>query len=197
MILFYSDNCGHCKMLLETIKRYNSNNLVKCVSIDMLRGLGKELPQIHSVPALMIMPSKKIIFGKQVFDYLLLPKSGFLLKSTPNTSQDNDSNKQNQQIDNSEPLSFSINSSKFSDNYAMLDDDNDVTNNGLFDQSYKWSSIDENIQLNNNVIQQDIGIETRNKKEPIDLNDIYAKRALEIEQSDLNINQLPPPNTTR
>ena len=48
MILFYSDNCGHCKMLLETIKRYNTNNIIKYVSIDMLKATGKNLNQIQT-----------------------------------------------------------------------------------------------------------------------------------------------------
>ena len=43
----------------------------------------------------------------------------------------------------------------------------------------------------------DISVETRTKKEPIDLNDLYSRRAMDLEQSDLNTNQLPPPNTTR
>lgn len=201
MILFYSDNCGHCKMLLETIKRYNATNMIKCVSIDVLNATGKKLPQIHSVPALMLMPDKKILFGKNVFDYLLLPKTGKLLQQTHNTNTTAEiSNQQqnNQQRVIDEPLSFSMNTSRFSDNFAMIEDDNNINNNGLYDQSYKWSSLNaednDNIQLES---LKDIGMETRTKKEPIDINDLYSRRALELEQNDLNTNQLPHPNITR
>lgn len=201
MILFYSDNCGHCKMLLETIKRYNATNMIKCVSIDVLNANGKKLPQIHSVPALMLMPDKKILFGKNVFDYLLLPKTGKLLQQTQNTNTTIDiSNQQqiNKQNPIDEPLSFSMNTSRFSDNFAMIEDDNNINNNGLYDQSYKWSSL--NAEDNDNTQNQslkDIGMETRTKKEPIDINDLYSRRALELEQNDLNTNQLPHPNITR
>ena len=198
MILFYSDNCGHCKMLLETIKRHNATNMIKCVSVDMLRGIGKELPQIHSVPALMIMPDRKLLFGKNVFDHLLLPKSGKLLQTQNKESNVIQNETINNQLSNEEPASFSMNSNKFSDNFAMIEDDNNINNNGLHDKSYNWSSInmqDEPINIESSI--KDIGIETRTKKEPIDINDLYARRALELEQSDLNINQLPHPNTTR
>ena len=199
MILFYSDNCGHCKMLLETIKRYNTNNIIKYVSIDMLKATGKNLNQIHSVPALMIMPEKKLIFGKNVFDYLLLPKSGKLLQQqTEKTSEKPNELQMNTQTSNDEPLSFSMNTSKFSDNFAMIEDDTNISNNGLYDQSYRWSSLnaEDDEKVNKQTIK-DIGIETRTRKEPIDINDLYARRALELEQNDLNINQLPHPNNTR
>ena len=198
MILFYSDNCGHCKMLLETIKRHNATNMIKCVSVDMLRGIGKELPQIHSVPALMIMPDRKLLFGKNVFDYLLLPKSGKLLQTQNKESNVIQNETINNQLSNEEPASFSMNSNKFSDNFAMIEDDTNISNNGLYDQSYRWSSLnaEDDDKVNKQTIK-DIGIETRTKKEPIDINDLYARRALELEQNDLNINQLPHPNNTR
>ena len=198
MILFYSDNCGHCKMLLETIKRYNTNNIIKYVSIDMLKATGKNLNQIHSVPALMIMPEKKLIFGKNVFDYLLLPKSGKLLQTQNKESNVIQNETINNQLSNEEPASFSMNSNKFSDNFAMIEDDTNISNNGLYDQSYRWSSLnaEDDDKVNKQTIK-DIGIETRTKKEPIDINDLYARRALELEQNDLNINQLPHPNNTR
>mgnify|MGYP003326794822 CR=1 FL=1 len=198
MILFYSDNCGHCKMLLETIKRYNTNNIIKYVSIDMLKATGKNLNQIHSVPALMIMPEKKLIFGKNVFDYLLLPKSGKLLQTQNKESNVIQNETINNQLSNEEPASFSMNSNKFSDNFAMIEDDTNISNNGLYDQSYRWSSLnaEDDDKVNKQTIK-DIGIETRTRKEPIDINDLYARRALELEQNDLNINQLPHPNNTR
>jgi hypothetical protein len=69
-------------MLKETISTYDSNNeLIKLVCIDVLRKKGQNIPsQIKSVPALFKIPNKEIIFGKDVFDYLLLPGSGILLK---------------------------------------------------------------------------------------------------------------------
>ena len=205
MILFYSDNCPHCKMLIETIKRYNAKNMIKCVSIDVLRANGKILPQIHSVPALLTLPEKELIFGKTVFDYLLLPKTGKLMQqsnSNNNNYQDNqNTSSQNSlkssQNDSDEPLSFSMNSNSFSDSFAMIEDDNDISQNGLNDRSYSWSSLNPNDMDSLRPEINDISVETRTKKEPLDLNDLYARRALELEQTDLNIKQLPLPNITR
>jgi hypothetical protein len=192
-------------MLIETIKRYNAKNIIKCISIDVLRANGKNLPQIHSVPALLTLPEKHLIFGKTVFDYLLLPKTGKLMQPTNSNNikyHDNqnaspsDSLKSSQN-DSDEPLSFSMNSNSFSDSFAMIEDDNDISQNGLNDRSYSWSSLNPNEMDSLKPEINDISVETRTKKEPLDLNDLYARRALELEQTDLNINQLPLPNITR
>lgn len=80
MILFYSLACKHCQMLLDSVGRMDSKGVVKRVCIDTLRhthpGLFK---QIQLVPALMLLPSRELIYGKQVFDYLLLPSRGKLV----------------------------------------------------------------------------------------------------------------------
>ena len=88
MILFYSVFCNHCKMLLEHIKRYDKEKVIKLVSIDDLRSRNINIEsKIHSVPAFMILPSKELLFGKSVFDYLLLPGRGILC-STQSTRLD-------------------------------------------------------------------------------------------------------------
>ena len=88
MILFYSVYCNHCKMLLEHIKRYDKEKVIKLVSIDDLRNKNINIEsKIHSVPAFMILPSKELLFGKSVFDHLLLPGRGILC-STQSTRLD-------------------------------------------------------------------------------------------------------------
>ena len=65
MILFYSVYCNHCKMLLDHIKRYDKEKIIKLVSIDDLRAknIGIE-SKIHSVPAFMMKEEK----SKSVLD---------------------------------------------------------------------------------------------------------------------------------
>ena len=64
MILFYSEYCEHCTILLDTVKRHDKNKKIKLVSIDYLRSINKNIDsRIHSVPALMFIPSKELIFG--------------------------------------------------------------------------------------------------------------------------------------
>jgi hypothetical protein len=187
-------------MLLETIKRYNAKS-IKCVSIDMLRAVGKNIPQIHSVPALVTLPNKNILFGKAVFDYLLLPKTGKLVSGQLPSEQGNPNNPNssgatNSGEDPSEPMSFSIGSS-FSDNFAMIEDITLTSDNGLNDRVYGWSSLNPDDMDKLKPELADISQETRTRKEPLDLNELNARRAIELEQNDLNTNQLPPPTTSR
>lgn len=37
MILFYSSNCSHSKMLLENVNRYDKNKTIKLVPIEELK----------------------------------------------------------------------------------------------------------------------------------------------------------------
>lgn len=139
MILFYSEFCQHCKILLETIKRHDKNNMIKMVSIDVLRSAKKPIdPKIHSVPALLIIDTKEYLFGKAVFDYLLLPNRGVLF-STQLSKDD----KKNEKIspptgEAGEPSAFSL-GSILSDNYASLDDSDQMRS----DTNYKWDLIDD------------------------------------------------------
>jgi len=79
MILFYSETCQHCSVLLDTIKRHDSKKTIKLVCIDTRINILKDI--IKNVPALMFLPTKEVIYGKAVFDYLLLPNRGYLFTS--------------------------------------------------------------------------------------------------------------------
>ena len=171
MILFYSIFCNHCKMLLEHIKRYDKEKTIKLVSIDDLRNKNMNIEsKIHSVPAFMILPSKELLFGKAVFDYLLLPGRGILC-TTQSTRIDR-TNSENTGSDSGgvngdniiplanvnaidgEPLAFTLNSSSFSDNFSIIEDETKELN----DKNYKWDFI-----TNDNNISD--GIPANNKDE--------------------------------
>jgi len=163
MILFYSVFCNHCKMLLEHIKRYDKEKVIKLVSIDDLRSQNINIEsKIHSVPAFMILPSKELLFGKAVFDHLLLPGRGILC-SSQNTRMDktgilgasgpggtigtadndviplNNTSSENE----SEPLAFTLNTASFSDRFSIIEDETKELN----DKNYNWDFItnDNNI----------------------------------------------------
>ena len=165
MILFYSVFCNHCKMLLEHIKRYDKEKIIKLVSIDDLRNKNINIEsKIHSVPAFMILPSKELLFGKSVFDHLLLPGRGILC-STQSTRLDKTGSGENDIIplantgngslgsssggsgsggDNEgEPLAFTLNTASFSDNFSIIEDETKELN----DKNYNWDFItnDNNI----------------------------------------------------
>jgi len=212
MILFYSDSCPHSKILIETIKRYNATEYVKFVSIDVLRAVGKNIPQIHSVPALILLPENHILFGKDVFDYLLLPRTGKLmnlqelkLKNSPqqnsngiNPGQQNNTNIPSTTVNEPAAFTFTGGSSGFSDSFSMIEADDSVTNFGLDDRTYGWASLDpsdmDKLKADDN---NGYSIETRPKKMEFNLDEYRSKRALDLEQNHLNTSQLLPPNTTR
>ena len=98
-ILFYSEHCNHCNMLLETLKTHDSQHIVKRISVDVMKSQNMKIdPLINRVPAMLIAHQKtsnKYIFGKEVFDYLLLPGQGILLNSNNNNNNNNSSSNGN------------------------------------------------------------------------------------------------------
>lgn len=179
-------------MLLDTIERMQAKSIT-LVSIDALRASGRPLPQqIHSVPALMIMPSKQLIFGKNVFDYLLLPGKGMLTSGMARPAQQDGSAPQ----EPGEPQAFTMNISNSSgDNFAFIEDDasNDHRN-------YTWTSIDDpavvalpsgSVEPANNTLQTG----TRVKKEMLDIEEFKARRAEDLNVV-INTNVAEPPITT-
>ena len=91
MFLFYSDHCKHCTMLLETLKSLDKNKQIKLVSMDYIKNNNLRFDQrITHVPALLIKETDRIIFGKELFDYLLLPGKGVLLIAKPTITNNNE-----------------------------------------------------------------------------------------------------------
>jgi hypothetical protein len=83
------------------------------------------------------------LYGKQVFDYLLLPNTGKLIiqhneESNAFKNINNSSiapNKLQNSIESDEPLGFSINLNGMSDRFSLIDDDSidDTGNNDSLD----------------------------------------------------------------
>jgi len=166
MILFYSETCQHCSVLLDTIKRHDSKKTIKLVCIDTKINILKET--IKNVPALMFLPTKEIIYGKAVFDYLLLPNRGYLF-----TSKSGRNNKEEvsslsspvpiveKKVDD-EPEAFSL-GSIYADNFSSIDENN-IANNKV----YNWDYIDnDNININiEREFKEKSGEKNSNKKLP-------------------------------
>jgi hypothetical protein len=92
----------------------------------------------------MFLPTKEVIYGKAVFDYLLLPNRGYLF-----TSKSGRNNKEgaspsslsspiplNEKIINDEPEAFSL-GSIYADNFSSIDENNIINN-----KVYNWDYID-------------------------------------------------------
>lgn len=183
MILFYSDYCQHCKILLETIKKHDKNNLIKLVSVDVLRSLKKPIdPKIHSVPALLFLNTKEYLFGKAVFDHLLLPNRGVLFagqlarddkKISKDTSAEiNNNNKQ----DIGEPMAFALGSIS-SESFSNIDDD---ANGLITDKNYNWDIIDNSQGETNKINIQSDNSSGEGKKKLPTMEEIMKQRANDI-----------------
>ena len=182
MILFFSVYCNHCKMLLEHIKRYDKDKIIKLVSVDDLRSKNIKIEiKIHSVPAFMILPSKELLFGKAVFDHLLLPGRG-ILTTTQNTRMDktgiggaaggNSSDTAENNIipltntseNDDGPLAFTLNATSFSDNFSIIEDETKELN----DKNYKWDFITNDNNISDgvkNINSDDLSTSTNIKNE--------------------------------
>lgn len=138
MLLFYSDQCSHCTMLIETLKTLDKQKLVKLISIDYLKSNQIIFDvRITHVPAMLLPDFNKIIFGKEVFDHLLLPGKGVLLKPTTTNSQS--------VLDLSEPSGLD---SFISQSYENIDENDNYLTGPV--------TIWENLDTQTNVIQPNI-----------------------------------------
>lgn len=167
MILFYSISCQHCSVLLDTIKRHDTKKTIKLVCIDYKINLIKN--KITNVPALMFLPSKEVIYGKAVFDYLLLPNRGYLFSN--NTTREKDKTPPSSinspiplntiQSDN-EPMSFSLGRIG-NDSFSDINDNDFNSINIDKNRNYVWELIDD--KNNNQIPIQNLADEYKTKSE--------------------------------
>jgi hypothetical protein len=128
-------------MLLDTIKRHDVQKTIRLLSVEALRAVGKLPSVIHSVPALMTPADKKVMFGKTVFDFLLLPGSGILLKSQESKSEASHGGIGS--IDG-EPSAFSLGSGSSDLFSPFAADDNAKVDDITFgDRLYTWTNFND------------------------------------------------------
>lgn len=158
MILFYSYSCQHCSILIDTIKKHDTKKTIKLVCVDKMIGDLKH--KITNVPALMFLPSKEVIYGKGVFDYLLLPNRGYLFtcNNTREKSNENEGTSinapvpLNKEIDPDEPSAFSL-GSILSENFSSITD-NDINSPNINEnKNYRWDFINNNNQSGTQEIE--------------------------------------------
>lgn len=197
MILIYSNQCKHCNILIETINKHDTNNIIKKISVDTLRINGYNIDSmIHSVPALVLLQKDKdeieqILYGKQVFDHLLLPNRGVLFTQDNNTrlnkvekdhlDKKNINNDDN--IINIDPMAFTLKTS-LSDNFSLIDEEAD---NLLTDKNYNWDLItnDNNITnmeavTNDTVLNPVSSVNDKNEKNLPSIEELLSKRQKDI-----------------
>ena len=197
MILIYSNQCKHCNILIETINKHDTNNIVKKISVDTLRINGYNIDSmIHSVPALVLLQKDKdeieqIMYGKQVFDHLLLPNRGVLFTQDNNTRLnkvekdhlDKNNINSDDNIINIDPMAFTLKTS-LSDNFSLIDEEAD---NLLTDKNYNWDLItnDNNITnmeavTNDTVLNPVSSVNDKNEKNLPSIEELLSKRQKDI-----------------
>lgn len=193
MILFYSNHCNASQMLMDQLERYEAKKHFKLINVEKALSKGMKLPpDVRVVPALMMLPSRKILIGKPLFDYLLLPNKGFIFtvnQTKTKESADNSSNKQT----NNEPIAFGIiNNYTSGDSFSYIEDSSGDINDQH--KQYSWSSLQENCTIQtpkeDNYKPEDTTKSTRKEKLP-DISVLQSERALDI-QNHLNNIALPP-----
>jgi hypothetical protein len=130
-------------MLIETLKSLDKQKQIKLISIDYLKSNQIIFDaRITHVPAMLLPDINKIIFGKEVFDHLLLPGKGVLLKPNNVTTTNTQSTSV---LDSSEPSGID---SFISQSYENIDDNDKYLTGPV--------TIWENLDMQTNVIQSDI-----------------------------------------
>jgi|SaaInlV_125m_DNA_1040241.scaffolds.fasta_scaffold14651_2 hypothetical protein len=159
MILFYSKHCNHSSMLISNISRYDKDKRIKLVCIDDLlsENIGIE-KKIQTVPAFMILPSKELLYGKAVFDHLLLPGRGLLCSeqstriekpASSTTSSDNNLIQPlNNELSDGSPSAFALNGFNFSDNFSAI---NEGDTSECNDKNYNWDYITNDRNLSDQI----------------------------------------------
>lgn len=190
MILFFSDYCPYCRTLLEEIKRKDSRQLIKLASVEGLRAAKRVVPpQIHSVPALMDLSTKRLVFGRQVFDALFLPGSGALVSVSATAAT---ASAAAVPAGPSEPEPFVLGAS-MSDTFSSIqDDDMQVA------RATTYSTITEQSGLEMDRVGPPAPATDgeRGKKRLPNMDDLQRNRDMDLKNY-LSVEQMPNPLTTR
>ena len=193
MILFYSNFCQHCNILLETIQKHDKNKMVKFVCVDTLRSMQKPLdPKIHSVPALLLLNTKEYLFGKAVFDYLLLPNRGILFSSNSTRNEKRITrDPEGGGADGlpippttpavpDEPMAFTLGAISV-EHFSNIDD----TDSTINDKNYNWDMIDNNNETHGGIsgsygITTTSSDDSEGKKKLPTMEEIMKQRSMDI-----------------
>lgn len=136
-------------MLLDSVKRYDTKQQVKLCCVEQIRKTNpRVLHQITAVPALLLIGqnnSRELLFGKDVFDYLLLPSRGRLMQPNlePKTgSPDSQPSSANFAAGAplGEPMGFELASGAGSSGHFTYIESEDSVFQG---RAYAWSSISD------------------------------------------------------
>jgi hypothetical protein len=192
-------------MLLETIQRNDTNHQVKLVCVEVLRAKKQPIP-VETVPTLVTLPDRRLLTGKAVFDYLLLPGKGKLLIKIDHNNGSGPSPGSGPApapapapapIEELDPMAFTLGGSKgFGDAFTAIEHEGSTIDSGHADRLYQWTKISD--QEHTDVsISSFSPEETRSKKQSVDMETFKMQRDMDLQKSDINTTMVIPPSFTR
>lgn len=189
MILFYSNHCNASQMLMDQLERYEAKKHFKLINVEKLLSKGMKLPpDVRAVPALMLLPSRNVLMGKPLFDYLLLPNKGFIFTVKQKDTSDTSKVTEKQSMD--DPIAFGIINYASGDMFSYIED----SNGDMSDQhkQYSWAPLNERMVIQTPK-EDDYVTEDKTSRKPKmpDLSVLQSERASDI-QNYLNNTTLPP-----
>lgn len=182
-------------MLMDQLERYEVKKHFKFINVEKLLSKGMKLPpDIRAVPALMMLPSRNVLIGKPLFDYLLLPNKGFIFTANQTKSKE-EVKKPTDKPSNDDPIAFGINNYASGDMFSYIEDKNGDMNDQH--KQYSWAPLHENFTIptpqEDDYVTED---KTSRKPKMPDLSVLQSERALDI-QNHLNNTALPPASSER
>ena len=176
-ILYYSNFCDHCKKLIVHLSKTKLKEKIHFVNIDnrykdgdkthILLPDGQTLsmpPHVNKVPALMLIDSYNVMYGKEIYKYLK-PKEERM--------------KQNATMNNGEPLAYSNEiAGAMSDTYSFLDmssEELSAKGSGGFRQMHNFAKLNQN-----NTIETPTEDYEPNRVKSVDISKLQEQRLNDI-----------------
>lgn len=187
MILYYSNYCNNCKLLLQNISKISVKEDMHFICIDkrvkrengstyIILENNQEIllpPNVSKVPALLLLNrGHQIIFGSDINKHI----EGLNVVSQKKATQNN-----------GEPLAFSIDVGLYgvaSDNFSFLDQESSdlaAKGNGGLRQTHHYTTI-----YDNDVIETPPDNYTPDKIGQVSMEDFEKKRNSEIKSNNSN-----------
>jgi hypothetical protein len=199
-ILYYSNYCEHCKKLLQTVSKTNTQQEIHFICIDkrvkdtnnktfivLENGQKIIMPEnVTRVPALLLLnQSYQVLYGESILQYLKPKQEVEIRKATKN---------------NMEPMAFSFGGGSFSDivsdQYSFLDqapEDLEAKGNGGTRQMHNYVDLNYSDNLSMQTPSDEQEYKGANRIAEDGSKDLMAKIQAQREAELQNITKNKPP----
>ena len=136
---------------MDSIKRSPTPEILKCLCLETMRAQGVAVPpSIQAVPALVVSAPnepRQLLFGKSVFDYLLIPNKGLLTGGAPpSVSSGASGNGTEASVNAGDPEAFHFSTSgRLGNSHAFVFLEGEAYSDEKIDttRQYQWGVLDD------------------------------------------------------